>query len=145
MISTNRFNLVDEPWIPVAGRGLVSLATIFSDHSLSALGGNPVQKIALTKLLLAIAQSAYTPMDDDDWKTLGASGMARKALEYLTQKRPVWLYGKGRSCRCLRSRKLKNRVLGSQVYIATGNTTVLTQGQVEASLTDAERQSSLFR
>ena len=86
----NRFNLVDEPWIPVAGRGLVGLATIFSDQSLSALGGNPVQKIALTKLLLAIAQSAYTPTDDEDWKTIGTSGMAKKSLAYLTtKKKPV--------------------------------------------------------
>src|SRR3989338_955459 len=94
MTSTNRFNLVDEPWIPVAGRGLVSLATVFSDHSLSALGGNPVQKIVLTKLLLAIAQSAYTPTDDDDWKRVGASGMAKKTLAYLTEKKELfWLYG----------------------------------------------------
>ena len=55
---TNRFNLVDEQWIPVAGAGLVSLMRIFTDSSLRALGGNPVQKIALIKLLLAIAQAA---------------------------------------------------------------------------------------
>ena len=141
MISTNRFNLVDEPWIPVAGRGLVSLATIFSDHSLSALGGNPVQKIALTKLLLAIAQSAYTPMDDDDWKTLGASGMARKALEYLTAKKDLfWLYGERPFLQMPAIAKAEKQSFGAvQVYIATGNTTVLTQGQVEASLTDAEK------
>lgn len=40
----NRFNLVDEPWIPVAGKGLVSLADVFSNPNLSALGGNPIQK-----------------------------------------------------------------------------------------------------
>lgn len=91
---TNKFNLVDEHWIPVAGKGLVSLADIFSDSSLSALGGNPVQKIALTKLLLAIAQTAYTPADDEDWKKLGASGMAKKSLVYLREKRDLfWLYG----------------------------------------------------
>lgn len=90
----NKFNLVDEPWIPVAGKGLVSLAGIFSDSSLSALGGNPIQKIALTKLLLAIAQAAYTPKDDEDVKNLGASGMAKKALDYLTEKKDMfWLYG----------------------------------------------------
>jgi len=94
MTIENKFNLVDEPWIPVAGKGLVSLSNIFSDPSLSALGGNPVQKIALTKLLLAIAQSAYTPKDDEDWKNLGASGLAQKALAYLTAKKNLfWLYG----------------------------------------------------
>ena len=65
MHSERRFNLVDENWIPVAGEGLVSLRRVFTDHNLMALGGNPVEKIALTKLLLAIAQTAYTPKNDD--------------------------------------------------------------------------------
>jgi CRISPR system Cascade subunit CasA len=90
----NRFNLVDEKWIPVANEGLVSLADIFSQSRYSALGGNPIQKIALTKLLLAIVQSAYTPKDDDDWKELGAKGMVERALEYLGRKKDCfWLYG----------------------------------------------------
>jgi CRISPR system Cascade subunit CasA len=90
----NRFNLVDEKWIPVANEGLVSLHDVFTNPHLTALGGNPVQKIALTKLFLAIAQSAYTPKDDEDWKQLGADGMAAKALEYLKEKRDCfWLYG----------------------------------------------------
>ena len=97
----NKFNLVDEPWIPVAGKGLVSLAGVFSDPSLSALGGNPVQKIALTKLLLAIAQAAYTPKDDEDWKNLGAVGMAKKALAYLTEKKRCFgCMERNRFCRC---------------------------------------------
>ncbi|WP_442903849.1 type I-E CRISPR-associated protein Cse1/CasA, partial [Gilvimarinus sp. 1_MG-2023] len=53
----NRFNLIDEPWIPVADVGRVSLKDIFKRPDLRALGGNPVQKIALTKLLLAIVQA----------------------------------------------------------------------------------------
>ncbi|MCL5254743.1 MAG: type I-E CRISPR-associated protein Cse1/CasA, partial [Gammaproteobacteria bacterium] len=50
----NRFNLVDEPWIPVADYGRVSLRQIFTNSDYRALGGNPVQKIALLKLLLAV-------------------------------------------------------------------------------------------
>jgi len=42
----NRFNLVDEPWIPVVDVGLVSLNAVFSQPEYRALGGNPVQKIA---------------------------------------------------------------------------------------------------
>ena len=137
----NRFNLVDEPWIPVAGRGLVSLVTVFSDHSLSALGGNPVQKIALTKLLLAVAQAAYTPTDDDDWKSLEASGMAKKALDYLTAKKELfWLYGEKPFLQMPAIVEAEKLSFGAvQVFVATGNTTVLTQSQVEASLTDAEK------
>lgn len=67
-----RFNLVDEPWIPVVDVGLVSLKDIFTHSDYRGLGGNPVQKIALTKLLLAIAQTAFTPEDDEAWAELGA-------------------------------------------------------------------------
>ena len=93
----NKFNLVDEPWIPVAGKGLVSLAGIFSDSSLSALGGNPIQKIALTKLLLAIAQAAYTPKDDEDVKNLGASGMAKKGVRLLDGEKRYVLAVRGKA------------------------------------------------
>lgn len=94
MTIENKFNLVDEPWVPVVGRGLVSLATIFSDNSLPALGGNPVQKIALFKLLLAIVQTAYTPMDEDDWEELGIQEISKKSLDYLRKNQDLfWLYG----------------------------------------------------
>ena len=42
----NRFNLVDEPWIPVADYGRVSLRDIFSNSEYRSLGGNAVQKVA---------------------------------------------------------------------------------------------------
>ncbi|WP_295103003.1 type I-E CRISPR-associated protein Cse1/CasA [uncultured Candidatus Kuenenia sp.] len=141
MMMTNKFNLVDEPWIPVAGKGLVSLTDIFSDASLSALGGNPVQKIALTKLLLSIAQTAYTPKDDEDWKNIGASGMAQKALAYLTAKKDLfWLYGEKPFLQMPAIAKAEVQSFGAvQVSVATGNTTVLTQSQMEVLLTDAEK------
>lgn len=90
----NRFNLVDEDWIPVAGKGRVGLKTIFTDNTITALGGNPVEKIALFKLLLAIAQSAYTPKDEADWRQLGCGGMKKKVLDYLDEHYDCfWLYG----------------------------------------------------
>ncbi len=141
MTMENRFNLVDEPWIPVAGKGLASLSDIFSDSSLSALGGNPVQKIALTKLLLAISQSAYMPKDDEDWKNLGVSGMAKKSITYLREKKDLfWLYGKKPFLQMPAIREAEIQSFGAiQFFIATGNTTVLTQGQIETQLTDAEK------
>lgn len=90
----NRFNLIDEPWIPVADIGRVSLKEIFSNPELRALGGNPVQKIAITKLLLAIAQAAATPRDDDEWELMGWQGLADKCLSYLEQWHDrFYLYG----------------------------------------------------
>ena len=66
-----RFNLIDEPWLPIVDVGRVSLRQVFSEPSYRALGGNPVQKIALMKLLLAIAQAACTPEDEAQWQALG--------------------------------------------------------------------------
>lgn len=138
---TNRFNLVEEPWIPVVGKGRVSLAAIFSDPGLTALGGNPVQKIALTKLLLAIAQSAYTPIDEEDWRRMGASGMAKKSLDYLQANRDLfWLYGEMPFLQMPEIAKAHMVSLGSvQAHIASGNTTILTQIQTEIILDDADK------
>ena len=66
MTLENRFSLIDEPWIPIADSGRVGLRQIFSNPNYRTLGGNPVQKIAVTKLLLAIAQAATTPADNYD-------------------------------------------------------------------------------
>lgn len=79
----NRYNLIDEPWIPVADHGRVSLRQVFNQPEYRSLGGNPVQKIALLKLLLAIAQAAATPKDDGEWNALGSDGLAQRCSEYL--------------------------------------------------------------
>lgn len=93
-MAENRFNLIDEQWIPVTDRGKVGLRTIFSDETITALGGNPVEKIAVFKLLLAIAQSAYTPENEADWEKVGAKGLQQKVLEYLDAHYDCfWLYG----------------------------------------------------
>ena len=137
----NRFNLVDEKWIPIANHGLASLADFFSQKHFTALGGNPIQKIALTKLLLAIAQSAYTPKDDEDWKSLGKQGVAEKSLTYLKEKKDCfWLYGEKPFLQMPEIVKAAKQSFGAvSASIATGNTTVLLQSQVEQKMTDAEK------
>ena len=138
---TNRFNLIDEPWIPVTGIGLVSLQALFSNAKYSALGGNPVQKIAMTKLLLAIAQSACTPENNDAWETLKPDGLAAKCVEYLNKWHDsFYLYG---NKPFLQIPAIKAAVIQNfgavLVEVSTGNTTVLTQSQVEKTLTDADK------
>lgn len=91
----SRFNLVDEPWIPVVGKGLSSLREIFSEPDIRALSGNPIQKIALTKLLLAISQAACTPKDTDDLNKLDVEIFRNTCIAYLEQWYDrFWLYGK---------------------------------------------------
>lgn len=137
----NRFNLVDEKWIPVANEGLASLADIFTQAHFTALGGNPIQKIAVTKLLLAIAQAAYTPENDEDWKRLGGKGMALKALAYLEEKKDCfWLYGEKPFLQMPSIIKAFKQSFGAvSASVATGNTTVLLQTQIERILTEAEK------
>lgn len=137
----NRFNLIDEPWIPIVDVGRVSLKAIFSRHDCRALGGNPVQKIALTKLLLAIAQAAVTPEDDEAWAELGAEGLAAKCLAYLDKWHDrFWLYGDRPFLQMSAIQAASIQSFGAVLAeIATGNTTVLTQTQTEKSLSDADK------
>jgi len=143
MAIKNRFNLINEPWIPVAGSGLVSLSEIFSNPKLTGLGGNPIQKISVIKLLLAIAQAAYTPKDDEDWKRLGAEGLAKQSLGYLDSKRDLfWLYGKNPFLQMPQVFIANLQSFGAlQPYVATGNTTVLMQSQIESPMNDADKAS----
>lgn len=140
-MTENRFNLIDEKWIPVTDRGKVSLRTIFSDETITALGGNPVEKIAVFKLLLAIAQSAYTPENETDWKNLRAEGLQQKVLEYLDAHYDCfWLYGERPFLQMKEVKAAAKYSFGTlQMEIATGNTSVVTEIQVEKEVDDSEK------
>lgn len=90
----NKFNLIDEPWIPVIGAGLVSLRDVFLREDILELGGNPAQKISVFKLLISIAQAAWTPATEDEWSDMDAKRMAELSLQYLEKWHDsFWLYG----------------------------------------------------
>lgn len=141
MTVENRFNLVDEPWIPIADVGRVSLKQIFSNPDYRALGGNPIQKIALTKLLLAIAQAAYTPDDNFDWEELSTNDLAQSGLTYLAEHHDkFYLYGDHPFLQMQPISKAATQSIGAVLpEIATGNTTVLNGIQIEKSLDDADK------
>lgn len=136
-----RFNLIDEPWLPVADKGRVSLRRIFTDADCRALGGNPVEKIALMKLLLAIAQAAATPEDETAWGALGAQRLAEKCLTYLDQWHDRFdLYGDKPFLQMPAIAAAEIKSFGTVLpQVATGNTTVLNGGQVERLLSDADK------
>lgn len=91
---SNRFSLIDEPWIPVVNHGNVSLLEIFENKALPELGVNAVQKLALIKLLLAIGQTAYTPKTDREWSETGFEKFCDYCTEYLRSHHDLfWLYG----------------------------------------------------
>lgn len=142
----NRFNLIDEPWIPVTDIGRVSLKEIFSNPKLRALGGNPVQKIALTKLLLAIAQSAATPEDDHAWREMGWQGMADNCLSYLEKWHDrFYLYGEKPFLQMPAIRAAVVKSLGVvSPEVSTGNTTVMTESQQEQYASDADNAVTII-
>jgi len=139
-----RFNLIEEPWIPVVDAGLVSLRQIFTRTGTDAyrgLGGNPVQKIALTKLLLAIAQSTYTPEDERDWRDLGAQGLANACMAYLEKWHDAfYLYGEKPFLQvpAIKAAKVQSFSV-CMPEVASGNNRVLKQHQVAKSLSDADK------
>jgi CRISPR system Cascade subunit CasA len=137
----NRFNLVDEPWIPVADVGRVSLRQVFSGAGHRSLGGNPVQKVAVMKLLLAIAQAAATPNDENSWKALGADGLAQHSLTYLDHwSDRFYLYGERPFLQMPAIAAAETRSYGAVLpEVSTGNTTVLSHIQAERPLDDADR------
>lgn len=90
----NHYNLIDEKWIPIKGKEKASLMDVFTDTSLEAIGGTIIHQFAIIKLLLAIAQRACTPEDDDEWEDLGESGLSSKCVEYLKSHYDLfYLYG----------------------------------------------------
>lgn len=137
----NRFNLIDEPWIPVADHGRASLHDIFSRTDFQSLGGNPVQKIAVFKLLLAIAQAAATPADEQEWQKLGVQGMTQKCLAYLDKwYDKFYLYGEQPFLQMPAIAAARALSFGTFLpEVSTGNTTVLTQSQIEMELSDADK------
>ncbi len=137
----NRFNLIDEPWIPVAGAGRVSLGQIFTNSEYRRLGGNPVQKIAVMKLLLAIAQAAATPENEEEWRKLGAQGLSEKCTAYLeTWHGQFFLYGEKPFLQMPAIFHAEKQPYGALLpEVSTGNTTVHTQSQVERILSHAEK------
>lgn len=137
----NSFNLVDEPWIPVADYGRVSLRQIFTNSDYRALGGNPVEKIALLKLLLAVAQAAATPKDEVEWKTIGAKCLAERCLAYLEKWHDrFYLYGDAPFLQMPAIRAAKIQPFGAVLpEVSTGNTTVLSQVQRQRDLDDGDK------
>ncbi len=149
----NRFNLVDEAWIPVVDIGRVSLRQIFSTPTYTDIGGTPIEKIALFKLLLSIAQAANTPEDETAWKAMDDAGLASRCLGYLDKwHSKFYLYGDNPFLQMPaiataidavernKSADKKTISYGKVMpEVATANTTLLSQIQVYRPIDDAAK------
>ncbi|MDL2058996.1 type I-E CRISPR-associated protein Cse1/CasA [Mesosutterella sp. AGMB02718] len=131
----NNFCLIDDPWIPTAYRGLVSLRDVFSDLSLKHLAGTPVENIALMKLLQAISQAAHTPANTEEWLLEGKhlDQFGENCLKYLNRWRDTFfLYGDRPFLQFPSVIKAAAKPVGVLIpEIAMGNNARLTQIQVD--------------
>lgn len=141
----NRFNLIDESWIPVVDVGLVSLRDVFQNPGYRQLGGSPVDKMAVMKLLLAIGQAAATPADEIEWRDLGSEGLAKKCLNYLEQWHDrFYLFGNRPFLQVPAIKPAFEQPFGTVMLgVATGNTTVLGHSQAPRDVSDAEKAKTL--
>lgn len=89
-----RYNLIHEKWIPIEGAGKASLKEVFSCGFKGRIGGNPIQKISLYKLLLAIAQDAILIENEAKLRSLGIEEFGVLCRDYLEKYEDCfWLYG----------------------------------------------------
>ncbi|MCG3884484.1 type I-E CRISPR-associated protein Cse1/CasA [Photobacterium leiognathi] len=140
------FNLIEEPWIPVADFGLASLREVFTDPSLISIGGNPVDKISILKLLLAIAQAAYTPANIAEWQESSSTSMAHACMDYLDKWHDHFdLFGETPFLQMKGIKAAPIKSFGAVIpSVATGNTTVLTSYNNDRILTNAEMALALI-
>jgi len=137
----NSFNLVDESWIPVVDRDPVSLRDIYSDPKIKGLGGNPIQKISMFKLLLAISQAAYTPENFEAWHNYSREELGERSLRYLEEHHDeFYLYGDHPFLQIPEIEKAKITSYGAVLpEIAAGNTTILYNTQIASPQEDSKK------
>ena len=142
----NSFCLIYEKWIPIAGQGLVSLNDIFRSDELKEIEGNAIQKIALLKFLIALAQASIVLKDDDEWRQAGSAGLSESVLQYLQDRRDCfYLYGENPFLQChFLSDKLKATDVKKLHYsyipaLASDNDSIIRECQFTQNISDSDR------
>lgn len=143
----NSFNLIDEKWIPIAGQGLMSLKEVFSTDRKSVLSDrNPVEKIAMFKLLLAIGQAVFTPETDENFNDVSLSDFRKKVLDYLESHHDdFFLYGEKPFLQYSYLKKYKSRQYAKTcLEFSAGNNAITFETQHIRPLSDDEKARYLL-
>lgn len=142
------FNLIDNGWISVQDeKHRVSLKQIFSQKEFKRLSGNPVEKIAVLRLLLAITHAAVSLPDKDAWLSLSLPELADKALAYLQ----TWhdhfdLYSKQPFMQFPQLAQGKTSPFSAaQLCVATGNKVILNSWNIAIPSSPPEQAMALLR
>lgn len=165
------FNLVDEPWIPIAGeKEPRSLMAVFSYPPPLALGGDPVDKIVLLRLLLTIVHASTDIPDTSAWAHLSEESIAQNARTYLQKHHDLFdLYDPKKpflqmpqlaeKAKALNEDKSSNTAKGSKkeeetcekslanlsFYVASGNNGVVTEWNSHSTFSDIEKALIILR
>jgi len=145
------FNLIEDGWIPIPGEhDLQSLRNVFTRTELKGPGGNPVEKIVILRLLLAIAHAAVELPDRKAWLELTPEKLANKCLAYLEQWHDRFnLYGERPFLQFPALAKGEAKPISNTlVEVSCGNNSVLTSWNVplpEFDYDDAFRVRVLLR
>jgi CRISPR system Cascade subunit CasA len=140
----NKFNLVEEKWIPVTN-DLVSIKDLFS-KDFSTFGKNAIEKISIFKFLLGICQAAYTPKNDEELNFLTIDMLKEKVLTYLDEKKDCfWLYG---DKPFLQMQAIEKAALCSikevTIGVVAGNLSLFYENQNKNIFSDAEKALMLL-
>ncbi len=147
-MSEPTFNLVDKGWIPVQGeRDLQSLKQIFTRKELGRLSGNPVEKISVLRLLLALTQTAIALPDHMAWQQLTLDDLADKVLVYLGRWHDRFdLYGSRPFMQFPQLARGKTTPFSAaQPYVATGNKVILNSWNQETPTEPPGQAMALLR
>lgn len=136
------YNLVNEPWILLQDSTRISLRDLFSRKGSVELGGNPIERLLVFRLLLAICQRAMVLQDREDWIAGSVETMKQEVLQYLEKwKERFDLYDEKypflQFPQITHSKKpipLASLVLG----VSSGNATVITENSMPRKLSQAE-------
>lgn len=77
------FNLVTDPWIKLIDNQTASLRDFFDRDAAPELGGTPIQRLIVFRLLLAITYQACPLEMEEDYEELTVKEMRQKVLTYL--------------------------------------------------------------
>lgn len=147
------FNLVDQPWIPVAGEhAMRSLLEFFTGPAPKRLSGNAVDKIVLFRFLLSIVHASSSIPDESAWHALTPEKIAENARNYLTDHKSLFdLYDPERPflqfplLRGMGKDEVKKRCVWTMRVNYSDNQSILSSWQIKRELTDDEIARFLLR
>ncbi|MDQ0288265.1 type I-E CRISPR-associated protein Cse1/CasA [Oligosphaera ethanolica] len=147
-MTEHTFNLIDNGWIHVqSGNDLQSLRQIFTRLELRRLSGNPVEKIAILRLLLAITHAAVSLPNRKAWLQLSLQDLSDIVCSYLDSWHDrFFLHGEQPFMQFRQLDQGKTSPFSvAQLNVATGNKVVLNSWNMPTPIDPPGKVMALLR